>query len=170
MRQSNTFTWGITKVIIIAICATVVLSACVSRLPLAAQPDAERWATDQARRIQAAYPELSKPPAQMTRLSWCGYEELDEGAGTTVFTADLPLEIEEARALLRRIGDDYERAGWDVAGEGDYVPSSAGLDNRRLVPSDTEGHPEISLSYEASRSVLRLRVTSACYRTSGSKG
>lgn len=89
----------------------------------------------------------------MTRLSWGEYEEIDEGAGTTVFTADIPLEIEEASALLGRIDDDYERAGWDVAGEGDYVPSSAALDNRGLVPSDAEGHPR-------SRSATRHPVPS----------
>ncbi|RXZ71876.1 hypothetical protein [Agromyces albus] len=170
MRQSKPFPRGITKVTVIAACVTAVLSGCVSRLPLAAQPDAERWATDQAKQIQASYPELSELPAQMKRLSWCGYEELDEGVGTTVLTADIPIQVEEARALLRRIGDDYERAGWDVAGEGDYVPSAAALDNRALVPTDTEGHPEISLRYEASHSVLSLRVTSACYRTLEGEG
>lgn len=106
----------------------------------------------------------------MKRFSWCAYEELDEGVGTTVFDAEIHLQVEEARALLKRIGDDYERAGWDVIGEGDYVPSSAALDNRSLLPTDTEGHPEIELRYEPSRSLLSLRVTSACYRSPEGEG
>jgi hypothetical protein len=106
----------------------------------------------------------------MKRFSWCAYEELDEGVGTTVFDADIPLQVEDARALLKRIGDDYERAGWDVIGEGDYVPSSAALDNRSLLPTDTEGHPENELSFEPSRSLLSLRVTSACYRSLEGEG
>ncbi|MDQ0895787.1 hypothetical protein [Agromyces ramosus] len=163
MRQSKQLAREITMGFVIAACVTAALTGCV-RLPLAEQPEAERWARDQAEQIHASYPQLATSPAVMKRLSWCAYEELDEGVGTTVFDVEVPLQVEEARALLKRIGDDYERSGWDVIGEGDYYPTSAELDNRSLLPTEAEGHPEIELRYEPSRSLLSLRVTSACYR------
>jgi hypothetical protein len=166
MRQSKPLAREITKGFVIAACVTAALTSCV-RVPLAERSDAERWAKNQAEQIQASFPELATPPAEMKSLDWCAYEELDDGVGTTVFDVEIPIQVEEARALLKRIGDDYERSGWDVIGEGDYYPTAAELDNRRLLPTETEGHPEIELSYEPSRSLLSLRVTSACYRDPG---
>jgi hypothetical protein len=163
MRQSKQLAREITMGFVIAACVTAALTGCV-RLPLAERPEVERWARDQAEQIQASYPELATSPTAMKRLSWCAYEVLDEGVGTTVFDVEVPLQVEEARALLERIGDDYERSGWDVIGEGDCYPTSAELDNRSLLPTEAEGHPEIELRYEPSHSLLSLRVTSACYR------
>jgi hypothetical protein len=164
MRPHKELSLRISKVAL-TVGVLVFLGGCSSIRPHSSQSDAEHWADDQARAIRAAYPELGGASVERRLLDFCGYEELDEGVGTTNLAADVPLAVEQARALLRRIGEDFEDKGWEVWGEGDYSPAVAALDNRRLFPPDEDGHPSISLTYDATNGLLAMSITSACYGT-----
>lgn len=156
------------SVIAIYLSVAAMLSGCAFSVstPAVSQALAEEWANEQVESLREAYSEFSDLRVEARPRGWCGYEELseDDGYGTTELLAEVRIPVNEARTLLRRIGDDYADRGWTVWGEGDYWPAEEEDNRRDLFPRSADGHPDISFAYDVTARSLHLTIKTACYR------